>query len=199
MECGSFKQIFKKKTSKLAQSLSRTTFNRSSMSSIKKQFDVVGEFAGFAAIGGYELKYLRLHNNEGKYLIKIPKEMRLPLYKTLALGDLINCQGETKDQYKWKAYSITKVTTQKIQQKILICQGSDCLKRGSQRISQELQSQLKQQGLDQQVAICSTGCLKNCKQGVNLIVMPEKRKYCQVQLQQIGTIIERINVAQLTK
>ena len=169
------------------------------MSSERTQFDVVGEFAGFAALEGYELKYIRLHNEQGNYLIKIPKEMRLSLYKTLELGDLISCQGESKNDSKWKAYSIHKLTEKKVQQKVLVCQGSACLKRGSQRLCQALQSELEQQNLDKEVSICSTGCLKNCKQGINLVVLPGREKYSQVQPQHIETIVEQINVAQLTK
>ncbi len=172
----------------------------------KKQFELTGKFSGFLSLEGYELKYLQLNSTEGEYVIKIPKELRLPLYKTLRPGDLITCQGESKHnqlngQSKWKAYSIDKITEKNHKQspKIVICQGSACLKRGSQRLSEVLQAQLEQENLDQQVEITTTGCLKNCKQGVNLIVMPEKAKYCQVQTQQLATIISRLTVANVTK
>jgi len=83
--------------------------------------------------------------------------------------------------------------------KVLICQGSDCCKRGSEKLSQELQAQLERENLDNQVTITATGCLKNCQQGVNLILMPARQKYCQVKSEQLPTIITQISVAEVTK
>jgi len=171
----------------------------------KKPFDLIGQFDGFVALESYKLKYLRLKNVEQEYLIYIPKEQRLTLYKTLVRGEQISCQGEStynqvNGESKWKAYSIEKVIENKLQ-KVLICQGSGCLKKGSEKFSQELQLQLERENLDKQVKITSTGCLKNCKQGVNLILMPSQQKYCQVQAKQIPTIIRdlRANTADSLK
>ncbi|NWF58761.1 MAG: (2Fe-2S) ferredoxin domain-containing protein [Fischerella sp.] len=78
----------------------------------------------------------------------------------------------------------TKVAT------ILVCQKSDCMKRGGKAMCQALQSALSDRGLEDQVTIKATGCMKNCKAGPNL-VMPDKTRYSHIQATQVPALIDK--------
>ena len=74
---------------------------------------------------------------------------------------------------------------------ILVCQKSDCQKRGAGKVCQALSEALSDRGLQDQVTIKKTGCLKECKAGPNMIVMPNKAKYSRISLAQIPGVIEK--------
>ncbi|MFM6058529.1 MAG: (2Fe-2S) ferredoxin domain-containing protein, partial [Microcystis aeruginosa] len=74
---------------------------------------------------------------------------------------------------------------------VLICQKSDCWKNGGARVCQRLESGLEEKGLGEAVNIKLTGCLKQCKKGPNLVVMPDKKHYNQVAPQDVPSLIER--------
>ncbi len=76
------------------------------------------------------------------------------------------------------------------QETILVCQKSDCCKRGATFLMQALQQELGARGLTEQVKIRGTGCMKQCKAGPNL-VMPNKARYSRIQAEQISELIEQ--------
>ncbi len=188
-------------------------------------FNYEGVFLGFTALEGYKLKYVRLTTAEGDRIIKIPKEQRLELYRSLKPGDLIQCMGEQKlnletGERKLKAYSILKTvakivpqvqeraevihlnerSVQKQQVKlaakslvnVLVCQKSDCAKRGSGQICNALLDALEEQDLAGYVKVKSTGCLKHCKSGPHLVMMPDKSRYSNVKVRDVPDIIAAI-------
>lgn len=183
----------------------------------KSEFDVQGRFLGFAAKDSYKLKYLRLSVNTGEYFIKLPKESRLDLYRTLTPGDWIRVLGyqefcPRKGTTKIKAYQITptsaieqvacndgmplaakptstEVTSAK-KSNILVCQKSDCCKRGGRALVEALQAELDDRGLADQVAIKPTGCMKQCKAGPNLI-MPDKTRYSRIRSNDVPDLLEK--------
>ncbi|MFQ4145079.1 (2Fe-2S) ferredoxin domain-containing protein [Chlorogloeopsis sp. ULAP02] len=73
---------------------------------------------------------------------------------------------------------------------ILVCQKSDCMKRGANGICQALQGALRDRGLADQVTIKATGCMKNCKAGPN-VVMPDKTRYSRIQATQVPALMEK--------
>jgi (2Fe-2S) ferredoxin len=73
---------------------------------------------------------------------------------------------------------------------ILMCQKSDCMKRGGKAVCQALQQTLRDRNLDHQVVIKGTGCMKQCKAGPNL-VMPNKQRYSKIRAAEIPTLIEQ--------
>jgi (2Fe-2S) ferredoxin len=75
--------------------------------------------------------------------------------------------------------------------KILICQKSDCRKRGGDTVCKVLQQELAQRGLEEQVTIEKTGCLKKCKSGPNLVILPDKTRYSKVEPEAIPVLIEQ--------
>ncbi|MEE3716994.1 (2Fe-2S) ferredoxin domain-containing protein [Tumidithrix elongata RA019] len=81
----------------------------------------------------------------------------------------------------------------KPQASILICQKSDCVKRGSGNICQALMQALDDRQLSDRVQIKSTGCLKDCKAGPNLVVMPTKTRHSKVKTKHIPAIVAAID------
>jgi (2Fe-2S) ferredoxin len=192
-------------------------------------FSCAGQFLGFTALDGYKLKYLRLSSPDRDYVIKIPKEQRLDLYRSLKPGDLIQCVGEqkldlSKGECKLKAYTISKIAEQpprsepihlhgnvrdlngdghfpKPQPKpsikplvnVLVCQKSDCAKRGSGQVCSALMSALEQQDLAEYVKVKGTGCMKHCKSGPHVVVMPDKSRFSHVKVGQVQEIVAEIS------
>ncbi|MEX0269186.1 (2Fe-2S) ferredoxin domain-containing protein [Leptolyngbyaceae cyanobacterium UHCC 1019] len=71
---------------------------------------------------------------------------------------------------------------------ILMCQKSDCMKRGGKAVCQALQATLSDRGLQDQVTVKGTGCMKQCKAGPNL-VMPDKTRYSRFTAKEIPQMI----------
>lgn len=55
---------------------------------------------------------------------------------------------------------------------VLICKGGDCKKRGSKDIRKALKSELRAEGMNQDVRVDCVDCLGLCKHGPNAIVYP---------------------------
>jgi (2Fe-2S) ferredoxin len=79
----------------------------------------------------------------------------------------------------------------KTQTKILVCQKSDCLKRGAGGVCKALENALNSRGLEDQVTVQGTGCLKQCKAGPNIVVMPDKTRYSRIAPAEIPAIIDK--------
>jgi (2Fe-2S) ferredoxin len=181
-------------------------------------FSLEGRFLGFAAKEGYKLKYLRLATATGEVTVKIPKEFRLSLYRTLSPGIWVQVSGEQKfdsekREIKFKAYQIVPsvpgaepgsaaltvdappsapvaATPNSNKETILVCQKSDCCKRGGNALFKALQTELGDRGLADQVTLKPTGCMKLCKMGPNL-VMPDKTRYSQIQPKTVPALLEK--------
>ncbi|NJO39620.1 MAG: (2Fe-2S) ferredoxin domain-containing protein [Cyanobacteria bacterium RU_5_0] len=181
------------------------------------EFNLEGRFLGFAAKDGYKLKYLRLSTTSGEHVIKLSKELRFSLYFTLKPGDWIQVSGSRKVDWekgktKLKAYHVAPATPnaepqnssvilmppplpavtvpQKTKANILVCQKSDCCKRGGRAIVEALERGLGDRGLTLQVSIKPTGCMKRCKEGPNL-VMPDKTRYSQIRPEAVPALLEK--------
>lgn len=195
-------------------------YNYSTMSKSDRhqtEFVLEGRFLGFAAKDSYKLKYLRLAANASEYFIKIPKELRLTLYRTLAAGDWVYVSGyqsfcPKKGTVKFKAYDIRPIAAPSMASEstgtapiavlppverntakktnILVCQKSDCCKRGGRALVAALQAELDDRGMSDQVAIKGTGCMKHCKAGPNL-VMPDKTRYSRIQADDVSALLDK--------
>jgi (2Fe-2S) ferredoxin len=75
--------------------------------------------------------------------------------------------------------------------KILICEKSDCKKRGANKVCRAIADLLADYNLTEQVTIEKTGCLKQCKSGPNLIIKPDKARYHQVKVKDIPDIMTK--------
>ncbi|MEG4109349.1 (2Fe-2S) ferredoxin domain-containing protein [Microcoleus sp. S13_C5] len=79
----------------------------------------------------------------------------------------------------------------KTQTKILVCQKSDCLKRGAGGVCKALENALNSRGLEDEVTVQGTGCLKQCKAGPNIVVMPDKTRYSRIAPAEVPAIIDK--------
>ncbi|MUL35323.1 (2Fe-2S) ferredoxin domain-containing protein [Gloeocapsopsis dulcis] len=170
-------------------------------------FTLEGRFLNFILEDGYKPKYLRIASAEGEYWIKPCKELRQQGIQ-LTPGDWVQVLGERKldlktGKLKLKAAQVTrtiphapenaaspKVVPSKKKANILVCQKSSCMKRGGTAVCQALQATLSDRGLENEVAIKGTGCLKQCKAGPN-IVMPDKTRYSRIQAAEIPEVIDK--------
>ncbi|MUH01378.1 (2Fe-2S) ferredoxin domain-containing protein [Scytonema sp. UIC 10036] len=73
---------------------------------------------------------------------------------------------------------------------ILVCQKSDCMKRGGKQLCQAIEASVSARGLESEVTIKGTGCMKNCKAGPNL-VMPDKTRYSRIQAAQVPALMDK--------
>jgi NADH:ubiquinone oxidoreductase subunit E len=173
------------------------------------EFCFEGRFLDFVIKDGYKLKGLLLSTSEGECYIKLAKHLRSAFDLRLPKGTWLQVVG-TK-QYNAKKDQVTlvaervmaasadmgTVTAQSLAktkpaktQTILVCQKSDCMKRGGKALCQALESELINHGLENSVAIKGTGCMKNCKAGPNL-VMPDKTRYSKVKAEQVADLIDK--------
>ena len=194
------------------------------------EFVLEGRFLGFIVSGGYKLKHIRLATAEGEFVIKLEKGSIDSLQTVLTLGDWLQCSGSQKldaetGNLKLKADSLKKVRARsqepesrskaleikpqnplmvdQVGQKVnvLICQKSDCAKRGSGQVCDALLAALFDRDLSAQVNIKNTGCLKACKAGPNVVIVPEASskkakhgsRFDYVKLNEIPKIVEAIS------
>ena len=75
--------------------------------------------------------------------------------------------------------------------KVLVCNKSSCMKRGGKAICKLLESELREQGLTDQITIKLTGCMGHCKSGPNLVFMPDKARYRRVSPKMIPDLINQ--------
>ncbi len=181
----------------------------------KSDFRLEGRLAGFVVEDGYKIKQMKLATAEGEVILKMAKEARASLYRQLLmLGDWVEVMGEKKldkdgEESKLKVYQIVSKTpaftapaacqqnvspTQekpaKAQACILVCQKSDCCKLGARQVTQALEEGLRDRGLQDQVKVKGTGCMKQCKAGPN-IVMPDKTRYRRIDARDVPELLDK--------
>lgn len=72
---------------------------------------------------------------------------------------------------------------------VLVCGGTGCTSSGSQKIIDELETQLKEQGIDKEVMVVKTGCFGLCALGPIMVVYPEGAFYSMVKPEDIKEIV----------
>ncbi|TAE53933.1 MAG: (2Fe-2S) ferredoxin domain-containing protein [Nostocales cyanobacterium] len=178
------------------------------------EFCLEGRFLDFVIKDGYKLKGLLLSTADGEHYIKLAKHLRAAFDLRLPRGTWLQVVGTKKHHYKkdqvtLKAERIMAATSQlmvntappqqpptarkqdqQTKQTILMCQKSDCMKRGGKALCQVLESELSNRGLQDTVNIKGTGCMKNCKAGPN-IVMPDKTRYTKVNPSQVAILVDK--------
>lgn len=174
------------------------------------EFKVTGQLLGFIIEEGYKIKYLKLSIEQQEYWFKLSKEVRNNLTSAITPGSWLEISG-TKEiksgKLKLKAYdfkllnsSETVLTPQtKTPHKkepipsttVLMCQKSTCWQKGGRSVCEALTQQLSDRGLAGEVKIKGTGCMKECKQGPNLVIMPDKTRYSKIKPEQIPGLIDK--------
>ncbi|MBD2102301.1 (2Fe-2S) ferredoxin domain-containing protein [Leptolyngbya sp. FACHB-261] len=186
------------------------------MSSHKSPCRVAGRIVRYEAANSGQIKHLRLATAGGEVEVKIPKFLRSTVQSSLPAGTWVEVIGYRKwadSQMEIKAALIVAtgtVATAVLEAEtamepskpaetsasaklgtIQVCQKSDCCKRGGTALWNALETELDRQGLSDQVKLKGTGCMKQCKAGPNLVVLPDKTRYTYVKPQQVPQLLEK--------
>ncbi|MEG4348150.1 (2Fe-2S) ferredoxin domain-containing protein [Microcoleus sp. LAD1_D5] len=102
-----------------------------------------------------------------------------------------NDRAISKSEFSSSTAAQTVKSPAKTQTKILICQKSDCQKRGAGGVCKALENALNSRGLEDQVTVQGTGCLKQCKAGPVIVVMPDKTRYSRIAPAEVPAIIDK--------
>lgn len=185
---------------------------------LSSPFTLEGQFLGFLVSKHQQPKGLRLATSDGEREMKVSKLLRSHIDQHLLPGDWIQVLGVRVEQpekncVKWKVYAVYRLSSpqasppeplrpqlssqepgQPPAQKpstILYCQKSDCMKRGGRAACAALTAELAERGLDSQVQLKGTGCMKKCKAGPNFTVMPDKTRYTHLTPEQVPGLLDR--------
>ncbi|MEL7420796.1 MAG: (2Fe-2S) ferredoxin domain-containing protein [Cyanobacteria bacterium J06555_3] len=168
-----------------------------------------------------KIKYIKLVTEQEAQWIKIPKKLR-PHIANLSLGSHLQVEGRTKQdqktgRVKHKAQVVTVVASDqgispeikvetvsllpifdqktKSKAKVLICQKSNCWKKGGKEVCSKIESILSDRGLSKAIPIKKTGCLKQCKKAPALVMMPDKARYNKVKPKQVEKMVAKHLIA----
>ncbi len=73
---------------------------------------------------------------------------------------------------------------------VLICGGTGCLSSKSRQIADNINSVLKEKGMENEVEVVLTGCFGFCEKGPIVKIMPENTFYVEVKPEDAGRIVE---------
>ena len=168
------------------------------------------------------IKHIKLVTEQGKYWIRVPKKLRKKI-ASLSCGSQLEVKGTSKQhpktgKSKYKAQTVVLIPQEtqqtdipktktvsllpvfdsksKSKAKVLICQKSNCWKKGGAKVCQELESILSDRQLSKEIPIKKTGCLKQCKKAPALVMMPDKARYSKVKPQQVRGLVEKHLIAE---
>ncbi|MDS3861185.1 (2Fe-2S) ferredoxin domain-containing protein [Thermosynechococcaceae cyanobacterium BACA0444] len=174
-------------------------------------FSLTGVVTAFDEEKGPYPKVIYLKHNEEIYRIKLTKLARKSLQQPPGLEAIIQVSGEREykpenNQFRYKAHDcqIVAQPPEKIlsletgvsgekgvsqPRKILICQKSNCCRRGGTVIWDELTQEIAAQGLEGQITLKAVGCIGECKRGPALVVMPSKSRFTHVTPSQVPQLL----------
>ncbi|MGF1480899.1 MAG: (2Fe-2S) ferredoxin domain-containing protein [Cyanophyceae cyanobacterium] len=177
----------------------------------KSDFNLIGQFRGFVTKDD-KIKYLKLATADKEYRIKLSKEIRQNLYLAVYPGCCLQVSGKSQQERKGKVklkadtFQVSELASSpqassasvpqpplvkpKPKASVLVCQKSSCWKRGGKEVCQALAESLSDRHLTDEVRIKLTGCLKRCKKGPNVVMMPNKAVYSKVQPAQVPALVE---------
>lgn len=174
-----------------------------------QKFSLTGVITDLADDDGPYPKVIYLKTNDQIYPIKLTKLARKSLAQSPGLDMIVQVSGEReykpdKDQFRYKAYECQVLAQPPLAAikseaslgqganragKILVCQKSNCCRRGGKLVWDQLSQEIAAQGLEKQITLKAVGCIGECKQGPALVVMPSKSRFTQVKPSQIPQLI----------
>ncbi|QYX31237.1 (2Fe-2S) ferredoxin domain-containing protein [Sphaerospermopsis torques-reginae] len=166
------------------------------------ELNLEGQFLCFVGNKPEKYKHLRLAVPAGKIKIKIPQDLLCYLVASLVPGEQIRIQGISqlnprKNKIKLIAYRVQQVgfcpinyQLKETQAKIMVCQKSGCVKRGSKGLLSELEKTLCDRGLLHKVKIEHTDCQKRCSSAPNCVLMLGKKQYNKIHPEAIASLLE---------
>jgi (2Fe-2S) ferredoxin len=180
----------------------------------EQPFVLEGRFLGFLFKDGYKVKYLKILTNNREWLIEVSKPLRKEISLDLPVGEWVQVSGWQTYSAKYlvpklKADAVATVrpgqpstTSPVLPQepekasprhaagKILVCGKSDCWKRGGKAVCAALKEELSDRNLEGQISVQTTGCMKHCKTGPNIVVMPDKKRYSRIRHDDVNEILD---------
>ncbi len=73
---------------------------------------------------------------------------------------------------------------------VLCCAGTGCTSSGSLAIAEEMEKQLKANGLENEIKVIKTGCFGLCALGPIMVVYPEGAFYSRIEISDVKEIVE---------
>ena len=73
---------------------------------------------------------------------------------------------------------------------VLVCGGTGCTSANSNGIIDELETRIRESGLENEVKVVKTGCFGLCAKGPIVVIYPEGSMYTMVQVEDIKEIVE---------
>lgn len=183
--------------------------------SLANEFNITGKLVKIIFKKYNQVKYLKLVTEKQAYWIKVAKSIREDIAEIVSLDAEVTIKGTKKQkkktgQIEYKADYVELVASSnsnssrhiivpetspvsnqenkvKAKAKILVCKKSSCWKKGGKEICQVLENIYS----DRQIEVKTTGCLKQCKKGPNVVMLPDKARYSRVRPQQIPILVEK--------
>lgn len=182
------------------------------------EFDLLGQLQYFLFKKDGQIKYLKLSCDGREYLIKLTKSLRYNFPQTITPGCWLTVKGEQKQyiktgKLKLKASIVELAEARQSHNqpelalknislnncsksaepsaKVLVCKKSSCWKRGGQAVCQLIEDICRDRDWGDRVEVKTTGCLKQCKQGPNVVMLPSKTRYSNVKPQQVPVLLEK--------
>lgn len=172
---------------------------RPSSKAKKKRLTMLqGRFLGLRPKKG-KPKWMRLKTDQGKVKIKLPKSMRGWIAKELEKDMPVQVWAKSKkDTYKAvqvipnsvkNAIASPPLPPEPKSHTIKVCMKGSCRKRGSGEVCRALESARDSHPEASSIRIEKTGCLKCCKKGPNICILPEKKLLHKVESEQAAEIL----------
>ncbi|MDJ0634823.1 MAG: (2Fe-2S) ferredoxin domain-containing protein [Xenococcaceae cyanobacterium MO_188.B29] len=178
------------------------------------EFNVTGTLVDLLIKKDNQVKYIKLATQDRQYWIKVAKNIREDIAQIVSLEADLIVRGTKKQKrktgkVKYRADYVELVANHnnsdrtivvpevlplssqdnkaKAKAKILVCKKSNCWKKGGKEVCQVLEDLSG----DRQIQVKTTGCLKQCKKGPNVVILPDKARYSRVKPQQIPALVEK--------
>ncbi|WP_404787313.1 (2Fe-2S) ferredoxin domain-containing protein [Altericista sp. CCNU0014] len=179
-------------------------------------FRLIGQLEGYTLGQDGKVRRLSIATSQGNYSVKLTHDSRIQLLrsilnKTIQQGSWLEVIGSQKrdrngDLKSLKAKQIAPAFAEPIEvrsaavpnmtaspqtgkAKILVCQKSDCCKRGSAKLQKAIETAICDRDLGDRVCVKAVGCLKQCNKGPNIVI--DKKSYRDVELKDVGHLLDR--------
>ncbi len=176
-----------------------------------QRFSLTGRVTDLETADGPYPKVIFVSAQTETYRIKLSKLARKSLRQAPGLGDILRIEGEReyqreKARFRYKA-DLVQILSKHLPDepsllpsprnisspvqlgKILICQKSNCCRRGGQAVWEHFEQLIQAQGLEEQILLKATGCLGECKRGPALVILPGKSRHTQVTPGQVPQLL----------
>lgn len=180
-------------------------------------FRFVGQLEGYTLGKSGQIRRLLIKTNQGEHSIKLSHASRIELLRSilnnlLGQGSWVEVTGFQKIRLNGvvkslkaervefaypKTASVRPLAfpldiaprAQDAATKILVCQKSDCCKRGSAKLQRAIETAICDRSLSNQVCVKAVGCLKHCSKGPNIVI--GKKAYRDVAVEDVENLLDQ--------